>query len=72
MCPSYIRHVCYFSVSALLTMSKNVKRFFQRTRTDTHFKKHGYSAGIRSGDLLFVSGQVGSREDANPEPYFAR
>ncbi|WP_159998769.1 RidA family protein [Roseomonas sp. 18066] len=31
-----------------------------------------YSAAIRSGDLLFVSGQVGSREDGSPEPDFAR
>ncbi|MFC3571188.1 RidA family protein [Paracoccus simplex] len=28
---------------------------------------HGYSPAIRSGDLLFVSGQVGSREDGSPE-----
>lgn len=27
-------------------------------------------AAIRSGDLLFVSGQVGSREDESPEPVF--
>ena len=27
-----------------------------------------YSAAIRSGDFLFVSGQVGSREDGSPEP----
>lgn len=32
---------------------------------------NGYSAAIRSGDLLFVSGQVGSREDGSPEPDFA-
>jgi enamine deaminase RidA (YjgF/YER057c/UK114 family) len=31
-----------------------------------------YSAAIRSGDLLFVSGQVGSREDGSPEPIFER
>lgn len=31
---------------------------------------HRYSAAIRSGDLLFVSGQVGSREDGSPEPVF--
>lgn len=31
-----------------------------------------YSAAIRSGDLLFVSGQVGSREDGSPEPDFAQ
>jgi enamine deaminase RidA (YjgF/YER057c/UK114 family) len=29
-----------------------------------------YSAAIRSGDLLFVSGQVGSRSDGSPEPEF--
>ena len=32
---------------------------------------HKYSAAIRSGDLLFLSGQVGSREDGTPEPEFA-
>ena len=31
---------------------------------------HQYSAAIRSGDLLFVSGQVGSREDGSPEPVY--
>jgi enamine deaminase RidA (YjgF/YER057c/UK114 family) len=31
---------------------------------------HRYSAAIRSGDLLFISGQVGSREDGSPEPVF--
>lgn len=31
---------------------------------------HQYSAAIRSGDLLFVSGQVGSREDGTPEPVY--
>ncbi|GLU29141.1 RidA family protein [Brucella sp. NBRC 12950] len=34
------------------------------------YKAHGYSAAIRSGDLLFVSGQVGSREDGSPEPNY--
>lgn len=29
-----------------------------------------YSAAIRSADLLFVSGQVGSRADGSPEPDF--
>ena len=29
-----------------------------------------YSAAIRSGDLLFVSGQVGSRSDGLPESDF--
>lgn len=31
-----------------------------------------YSAAVRSGDLLFVSGQVGSRPDGSPEPAFER
>ena len=34
------------------------------------YEKHRYSPAIRSGDLLFVSGQVGSREDGTPEPVF--
>ena len=34
------------------------------------YDMHKYSAAIRSGDLLFVSGQVGSREDGSPEPIF--
>ncbi|MEE9951845.1 RidA family protein [Enterobacter quasihormaechei] len=37
----------------------------------TLYEEHGYSAAIRSGDLLFVSGQVGSRSDGTPEPDFA-
>jgi enamine deaminase RidA (YjgF/YER057c/UK114 family) len=36
------------------------------------YEEHGYSAAIRSGDLLFVSGQVGSRSDGTPEPVFER
>jgi enamine deaminase RidA (YjgF/YER057c/UK114 family) len=35
------------------------------------YEAHGYSPAIRSGDLLFVSGQVGSRPDGAPEPDFA-
>lgn len=34
------------------------------------YAAHKYSAAIRSGDLLFVSGQVGSRTDGLPEPEF--
>ena len=34
------------------------------------YNEHRYSAAIRSGDLLFVSGQVGSRDDGSPEPMF--
>jgi len=36
------------------------------------YEAHRYSAAIRSGDLLFVSGQVGSRPDGSPEPDFER
>ena len=44
------------------------------TPADRHalYEKHSYSAAIVSGDLLFVSGQVGSRDDGSPEPDFAR
>lgn len=35
------------------------------------YDAHRYSAAIQSGDLLFVSGQVGSRADGTPEPDFA-
>jgi enamine deaminase RidA (YjgF/YER057c/UK114 family) len=34
------------------------------------YEAHGYSAAVRSGDLLFVSGQVGARPDGTPEPDF--
>lgn len=34
------------------------------------YDNHAYSAAIRSGDLLFVSGMVGSRSDGSPEPDF--
>ena len=32
------------------------------------YEKNRYSPAVRSGDFLFVSGQVGSREDGSPEP----
>ena len=32
------------------------------------YDKNRYSPAIRSGGFLFVSGQVGSREDGSPEP----
>lgn len=32
------------------------------------YREHGYSPAIQSGDLLFVSGMVGAREDGTPEP----
>lgn len=36
------------------------------------YDTYQYAAAIRSGDLLFVSGQVGSRPDGSPEPDFRR
>jgi len=36
------------------------------------YEAHGYSAAIRSGGFLFVSGQVGSRPAGTPEPDFER
>lgn len=32
------------------------------------YEKHRYSPAVRANGLLFVSGQVGSREDGSPEP----
>ena len=34
------------------------------------YEIHSYSAAVRSDNLLFVSGQVGSRADGSPEPDF--
>lgn len=36
------------------------------------YDRNRYSAAIRSGDLVFVSGQVGSLEDGSPEPEFKK
>lgn len=36
------------------------------------YEEHGYSPAIRSGDLLFISGQVGSHTDGTPEPDFQK
>ena len=32
------------------------------------FAQHSYSPAVRAGGLLFVSGQVGARQDGSPEP----
>lgn len=34
------------------------------------YEHHRYSPAVRSSGFLFVSGQVGSREDGSPEPDF--
>lgn len=49
----------------------NRKAIFPENR-HALYDAHGYSAAVRSGDLLFVSGQVGSRTDGSPEPDFAK
>lgn len=36
------------------------------------YEINSYSAAVRSGELLFVSGQVGSKEDGSPEPIFEK
>jgi enamine deaminase RidA (YjgF/YER057c/UK114 family) len=36
------------------------------------YEAHRYSAAVRSDNLLFVSGQVGSLSDGSPEPDFER
>lgn len=36
------------------------------------YEQHGYSAAIQSGDLIFISGQVGSHEDGRAEPDFEK
>ena len=43
---------------------------FPAARQDL-YRLHRYSPAVRSGGFLFVSGQVGSREDGSPEPDFA-
>lgn len=35
------------------------------------YEKNRYSPAVRANGLLFVSGQVGSREDGTPEPELA-
>lgn len=34
------------------------------------YEQHGYSPAVKAGGLLFVSGQVGARENGEPEPEF--
>lgn len=48
-------------------MAMNNEAIFPANR-HALYEAHGYSAAIRSGDLVFLSGQVGSLEDGTPEP----
>lgn len=59
------------SSEAALAPGRQRQAVFPAGRQDL-YAKHRYSAAILSGDLLFVSGQVGSREDGSPEPDFER
>jgi enamine deaminase RidA (YjgF/YER057c/UK114 family) len=36
------------------------------------YEAHRYSPAVRAGNLVFVSGQVGSRSDGSPEPDFEK
>ncbi len=36
------------------------------------YEQNRYSPAVKSGDFLFVSGQVGSREDGSAEPGWSR
>jgi enamine deaminase RidA (YjgF/YER057c/UK114 family) len=47
------------------------KAFFPANR-HALYERHGYSAAIGSGELVFVAGQVGSRDDGSAESDFER
>jgi enamine deaminase RidA (YjgF/YER057c/UK114 family) len=46
----------------------NTRNAIYPARPHALYAEHGYSPAIQSGDLLFVSGMVGAREDGTPEP----
>lgn len=46
----------------------NARKAIFPDRPHALYKQHGYSPAIQSGDLLFVSGMVGARQDGTPEP----
>ncbi|AJY45666.1 RidA family protein [Martelella endophytica] len=51
-------------------MSKRNAIFPASEKRHALYEAHGYSPAVSSGDLIFVSGQVGSRLDGSPEPDF--
>lgn len=55
-------------------MSTDIRKRDAVFPADRHalYDAHQYSPAIRSGELLFVSGQVGSRADGSPEPDYAK
>jgi enamine deaminase RidA (YjgF/YER057c/UK114 family) len=46
----------------------NARKAISPANPHALYKLHGYSPAIQSGDLLFVSGMVGARQDGTPEP----
>jgi enamine deaminase RidA (YjgF/YER057c/UK114 family) len=46
----------------------NARKAISPANPHALYKLHGYSPAILSGDLLFVSGMVGARQDGTPEP----
>lgn len=50
------------------TAKDSIRKAIFPRRPHALYKEHGYSPAILSGDLLFVSGMVGAREDGTPEP----
>ena len=51
-----------------MTSTMNTRKSIFPKNPHALYKEHGYSPAILSGDLLFVSGMVGAREDGTPEP----
>jgi enamine deaminase RidA (YjgF/YER057c/UK114 family) len=67
-CPAKLVRCIHFQYERTTKMARS-EAVFPANRQDL-YEKYGYSAAVRSGDLLFVSGQVGSRPDGSPEPDF--
>jgi enamine deaminase RidA (YjgF/YER057c/UK114 family) len=50
------------------TTTNTTRKAIFPQRPHALYKEHGYSPAILSGNLLFVSGMVGARENGRPEP----
>jgi enamine deaminase RidA (YjgF/YER057c/UK114 family) len=71
------RRAFVLSAKRRLVSSEKEKRMSKRDAIfpagrQALYETNRYSAAIRSGDLVFVSGQVGSRKDGSPEPEFEK
>lgn len=51
-----------------MTTSKSTRDVVFPAGRQALYERYRYSPAVRSNGLLFVSGQVGSREDGTPEP----